>query len=233
MKSRKPLTGRRFGRLIVLSQFSVPRLSPTPKHPSIAMVRCLCDCGSMHDTQRAGVVSGSTTSCGCAKHELDLVRLLKHGMARKREYISWQKMKARCLNQNLKSWPRYGGRGIKVCARWRNSFSNFMVDMGPRPAGKSLDRIDNNGPYSPKNCRWATSSEQQINRQNTRKISFMGETRLLREWAEVLRFDPRLLSTRLYGLKWSVERAFFTPPRHGKSKALQASVKQPPLSKGS
>jgi hypothetical protein len=111
-----------------------------------------------------------------------------HGQAilRTPEYHAWQQMKDRCFNSNNSKYPDYGGRGIVVCDRWRTSFDNFLEDMGERPKDRSIDRIDNNGPYDKLNCRWATKKEQARNKRTTRFIQYMGEVRPLAEWSEIL-----------------------------------------------
>lgn len=102
------------------------------------------------------------------------------------EYSSWQAMKTRCYNKNHLHYGDYGGRGIKVCERWKSSFPNFIQDMGPKPDGYSLDRIDTNGDYCPENCRWVSWQKQQNNKRNNRKLTFSGETHTITEWADII-----------------------------------------------
>lgn len=151
-------------------------------------------------------------------------RRTKHGMHKSREYASWANMKARCLNPANDRFQSYGGRGIDVCERWRESFESFLADMGPRPPGMTLDRIDNDGNYEPKNCRWATRSEQRKNQRPNirgRKITFRGECRSIRSWAKKLGLSERTLGYRVR--TWPVEKALTTPLSLGRSRGGRAS----------
>ena len=158
------LTGKRFGRLVVLH-----RDGSTPGRD--AAWRCRCDCGEVRTIRGQCLRSGHTKSCGCLHREFSSERLprlaTKHGMARHGRvagiYKSWQAMRERCKNPRHHAYANYGGRGITVCERWE-SFENFLADMGPRPEGLTLDRIDNEGNYEPGNCRWATRLQQRHNR---------------------------------------------------------------------
>ena len=143
---------------------------------------------------------------------------LRHGHARKgamsRTYKSWAHMIERTTNPRARKWPSYGGRGIRVCDRWRD-YALFLADMGERPAGTTLDRIDNEGHYEPGNCRWATPKVQANNRREsiaTRRLSLDGTTRILAEWAVVLGVRENTIRERLRA-GWSVERALTAPVR--------------------
>lgn len=129
----------------------------------------------------------------------------------KKEYIALASAKTRCNNPNGRKYHRYGGRGITICERWMDSergFENFLRDMGPAPsADHSLDRIDNNGNYDPANCRWATSEEQQSNRENNLRIEHNGETKTMAQWARALGICFGTLHTRIVKLGMSNERA--------------------------
>ena len=120
-------------------------------------------------------------------------------------YRSWQSMRQRCSNPARASYPYYGGRGIKVCERW-NSFDNFLKDMGERPDGMWIDRIDGNGDYCPENCRWSTPKEQCRNRSSNRVITHNGQSRLMVEWSELKGIPLRTLSRRIND-GWPIERA--------------------------
>lgn len=172
-RPRLKLEGRRFGRLVVVEYAG---LSPQFPHP--ARFRCKCDCGNVCEVTSSRLSNGHTRSCGCLIFET----LTRNGFASKRhgesksnakagfraatpEYRIWDAMKARCCNLNNKHFKNYGGRGIRVCDRWLDSFANFLADVGRRPSpNHSIDRINNDGNYEPGNVRWATRHEQNLNK---------------------------------------------------------------------
>lgn len=155
------ITGQTFGRWTVLSH--VGRSSRSRQ----SLWRCRCDCGVERVVTGPSLRAGKSRSCGCLQRETTAKRQTKHGHDTRSNqspiYRIWNSMRQRCSNPNVDGYEYYGGRGVKVCERW-NSFENFLSDMGERPEGMSLDRIDPDGDYTPDNCRWVGFREQVRNR---------------------------------------------------------------------
>jgi len=192
--------GKKYGRLTVMSYAG--------RNKGGSNWNCKCDCGSEVVVRGGNLASKITKSCGCYHREVTKRRNRTHGLATTKIYMIWAGIHTRCTNHNEKSYERYGGRGIKVCDRWLK-FENFLADMGERPDGMSLDRINNNGDYEPNNCRWATRKEQCRNRRNNRLVEYRGETKLLVEWCELLGLKYKLIYDRLWA-GWSIERTLTT-----------------------
>lgn len=215
---RRPvdLTGQRFGRLVAVEPAGKDRRGKT-------LWRCICDCGSEKNINaaeltRTGTRRG-TRSCGCLSRDAFVSRSKRHGCSsvdgggRTPEYAAWKAMRTRCNNEKCAQFHNYGGRGIRVCERWQNSFEDFLADMGERPSGKhSVDRINVNGDYEPTNCRWATASEQCRNRRNNVTLTIDGRTQTAIAWGEEVGVRKELVKERLR-LGWSAHDAVFKPPR--------------------
>ena len=173
--------GDRVGRLTIISEGE----SIKSGNQNRATWFCLCECGNTKIIRRDSIQRGFSQSCGCMQVEA----CTTHGHYTNNKatptYASWSNMRCRCLTETDEHYPEYGGRGIKICERW-DLFANFIADMGTRPKGKTLDRLDVNGNYEPENCRWATPREQQRNRRCNVHVIHEGRKRLLIEVCEEL-----------------------------------------------
>jgi len=203
----KDRIGQRVGRLIVLER---AENKIEGNNVTRACWLCKCDCGNQlvitgHSLSKAINGKGGTRSCGCLAKE----KPIKHGMHNTSIYNIWAQMIQRCSNPKNTHYASYGGRGIKVCDKWKD-FSNFYADMGKRPPSKTLDRKDNSLGYSKSNCQWATMKEQGNNRRTNLLISFNGKKKTLSQWADVVNLSYTCLGNRLRR-GWSVEKALSTP----------------------
>ncbi len=199
-----PLYGKRYGMLLVVGYAGDARWS------------CMCDCGEAFEAHGSHLRGSETRSCGCLSRALAASRATTHGKCYSREYSTWCGMKVRCTSPNNKDYPKYGGCGITVCDRWLDSFESFHDDMGDRPEGTSLDRIDNDGNYTPENCRWATPSEQSSNRSTTRLITRAdGISRTASAWSLSLGGVTALVYSRMKA-GWCTECAITRPVQTGR-----------------
>lgn len=176
------VSGCKFGKLTALHR------APSD-HRKLALWECLCDCGKTIIVAGAELSRGKHSSCGCGR--------FTHAMTGTPTYRSWKSMRRRCENENDPSFSRYGARGIEVCEQWR-SFENFVNDMGVRPDGTSLDRIDVNGNYEPGNCRWASPVEQSNNTRRNVFVELDGERLTLAEAARKTGVHRTTFKSRIY-----------------------------------
>jgi len=190
-----------FGRLAVASKAEKPR-----------HWNCVCSCGKSACVRGDHLRSGATTSCGCAASELTVQRNIanaKHRLCNTGAYKSWQSMRTRCLNPNSDQYPDYGARGITICERW-NSFEAFHEDMGDRPMGTTIDRIDNDKGYEKDNCQWSTMTTQENNKRNNVIIAFNGRSMTAAEWSRETGIYYHTIKHRI-GAGWSAERTLTEP----------------------
>ena len=210
MPRLKHTIGSRFGRLVITQRNGTA-------------ITCKCDCGKNTVVHIANLCTGHTTSCGCLRTEKTIKRSSKHGHAKRKlhsaTYHTWSDMIKRCSNPKNKSWSDYGGRGIKVCDEW-HAFENFLKDMGEKPVGFTIDRINVNGPYKKDNCKWSTRTEQNRNTRQNHILSDGLETKTLQEWANSLGISHSSLIGRLKR-GWPIQRALSEPPKNKLPKAFE------------
>lgn len=203
------LSNARFGRLVVLARAA--------NVGTRTAWECLCDCGAKVIVS-ANNLGRSTRSCGCLRRERTRELKTTHGcksaMGCTVEYQAWVQMLTRCYNPNRKDSDNYLGRGISVCQAWKESFSKFLLDMGPRPSNEhTLERVDNNAGYSKENCKWATRKEQSCNRRNNLVLRYHGEEQRLVDLAEQLNLSPKQTKAIRQRLSrgWDADSAVDTP----------------------
>ena len=198
------LTGKKFGRLTVIERAE-------NKGKSVMWV-CKCECKNITIVRPENLRSGRTQSCGCLHSEQLSNRNIKHGKSNTRLYTIWESMKSRCLYKSHARFKDYGGRGITVCNEWIHDFQTFYDWSMANGYAENLtiDRINNDKGYSPDNCRWVTIKEQENNKRSNHKITYKGETHNIKEWADILEINHRVIRKRI-SVGWSVERAFTTP----------------------
>ena len=168
----------------------------------VKFLKCQCQCGTIRDVRLKNLKSGISKNCGCVRNKKTRDRNLIHNKRGDKVWSVWQDMKSRCYNSNNKGYKNYGGRGITVCDEWIDNFINFYKVVGDVPMGKTLDRIDNNGNYTPKNVHWATKQEQNSNKRSNRKINGICITYI----DKILGGSPSLISKRLKR-GWTLEKA--------------------------
>lgn len=202
------IIGNKFGMWTVLSY--------REKRKYVHYYNCRCDCGVEKPVHRGSLIYGKSLGCGCRSHELCLKRSTKHGHARMttvgatKEYRSWSGLKRRCLDPNSTPYKYYGGRGITVCDRWRDSFVNFLEDMGECPPEHSIERKDVNGNYEPENCIWIPRKLQSKNTRFNRWIEHQGKRMILTDWAREFKVDCRTLHRLLKKRSFSYCYEYYT-----------------------
>lgn len=197
------LVGKRFGRLVVVSESD-----KRTKSRGMYWI-CKCDCGATKEVASQHLIRGMVQSCGCYNKEKAIEKNTKHGYYGTPTYKSWDKMIQRCTNPKCREYMWYGKRGITICEEWKD-FANFVADMGERPKGTTIDRIDVNLGYFKRNCRWASAKTQANNTRRNTLITYKGETKTLAEWAveKGLKYD--VLYSRINRYGWSIEKALDT-----------------------
>jgi|SRR5665213_2818724 len=197
----------KYGRLTILS------LLPPMGGGTKAL--CRCDCGAEGVFNVRNMMSGNTLSCGCLKRELDLIRRKTHGMSKTPEYETWCHIKKRCLNPDDQDFKDYGGRGITICDRWRDSFEAFLSDVGRRPDGYSIERENVDGNYEPGNVCWIPKSKQNLNKRTTHWVEFQGKQIPLTVFCRLSSaVSSHAVKSRIYA-GWEPQKALTVGPLSG------------------
>lgn len=172
------MTSKRYGRLMAIC--------PTGKRDRAKnrIWKFTCDCGNSCEIDGYSVRSGKRYQCPTCSAEQVRMSSVIHGSSESPEFSTWIDIQTRCYNPRSTGYRNYGGRGIRVCDRWRSNFSHFLEDMGKRPTGCSIDRINNDGDYEPGNCRWATRVDQANNRRTNVFLTIGGKSKTISQWAE-------------------------------------------------
>ena len=202
------LIGREFGRLTVIER------AGTDGYSSLWRCRCSCTAGKVIIVSNSNLRKGSTSSCGCLQRETARLQKTRHGKRNERIYTIWRAIKQRCYDASRPEYPNYGGRGIVMDPQWKESFEAFYADVGDPPTERhTLDRRDNDGPYTKINCHWRTMKEQQNNRRNNLPhLTYNGRTMSITEWAKELGVNVGTLRTR-YHAGWTTEEILNGVPR--------------------
>jgi predicted nucleic acid-binding Zn ribbon protein len=192
-KPIKNILGNKYGRLTVIE------FDRLVKYKGVFW-KCKCDCGTVKIIRSGDLISGNTTSCGCYLKEIIGKSTITHGQTcgkshneYPKAYKVWKSMINRCYTKSSNAYSNYGGRGITVCDRWKNSFTNFYEDMGDPPEGHSIERIDVNGNYCPENCKWIPNKDQHKNKRTTVKVLLNGELMIQADAAKKLNKHPATL----------------------------------------
>lgn len=202
------MVGQTYGRLTIISN--------EPPKGAERQVRARCECGSEKVVNARAVRRGSVTSCRCAQREANT----KHGASSHPLYSIWNSMRSRCTNPNVDMYPVYGGRGIAVCPEWLADPWAFIRWAEPRfSPGLQIDRIDNDGGYSPQNCRFVSCVVNERNRSNNRVVVWRGQSMCVTELAERSGVNADALRQRIKKLGWSVDRAAETPVYHAAARS--------------
>lgn len=192
------LSGQKFGRLLVVKDTGKRK-----RRQKIWM--CVCDCGNKKEVATSYLINGDVKSCGCYRKECEINNLSKfwgqpktHGLSKTRIYRIWADMKERCFNPRKRCYKFYGGRGITVCSEWQENFMDFYnwAMLNGYQDNLTIDRVNVNGNYEPSNCRWATAREQANNKQLTKRVTILGETKTFYEFEKQYGIPAQLMHSR-------------------------------------